>query len=264
MLICVEATAEARIRADIGSASDSFTFQSATSRYPLPGVAMAALHRFVADATTSGAPTAWSIGTIPFAGDERDASWIRYEAAVMSVFAGVALRAVCLYDAATTPTAIREGVDRTHQRCDGHWITAAPVGPNADAQTQLTPMRAPDLLLHDPTPRRARATLQQHFADQLAPGQLEDLQLAASELITNAIVHGAPPVIVQAWRQRTGCVLQVSDAGSKTIDQYADFRPLAAGRHGGYGLWTIGQIAHSVDIAQAPAGNQVTIVLPTS
>lgn len=262
VLICVDPPAEARIRADIGSASDSFTFQPAAGRYALPGIAMAALHGFVDDAAASGAPTAWSIGAVPLVGDSRDASWIRYEGAVMSIFADRPLRAVCLYDAASTPFGSRAGIDRTHQRSDGHWSETGTT--NTEAPTEITPSDAPDLVLHDPSPRDARVALERCFAQHLTVDQLTDLQLAASEVITNAMVHGEPPVVVRAWRQQASSVIEVCDAGNQPVDSYADLRPRAGGPHGGFGLWTVGQLAHSVAITHTSAGNSITFALPAT
>jgi hypothetical protein len=56
-------------------------------------------------------------------------------------------------------------------------------------------------------------------------------------------------------------VLQVHDAGTATIDPYADLRPCAGGTHGGYGLWTVGQLAAAVHIATGAHGNTVTTQL---
>ena len=94
MLICLDESAAARVRSDIGVAADSFVFTSAVTRYSNPGSSMAALDKFLVDAMSSGASTAWSIGSIPFAGDSRDTGWVRYEAAVNDIFAGQPLRAV--------------------------------------------------------------------------------------------------------------------------------------------------------------------------
>ena len=67
-------------------------------RYSRPGVAMATVRRFADDAVAAGAPTAWSIGAIPFDGTPRDRRWVRYEEAVDDVLGQLPLRAVCAYD----------------------------------------------------------------------------------------------------------------------------------------------------------------------
>ena len=81
------------------------------------------------------------------------------------------------------------------------------------------------------------------------PGtRLTDLQLAATELITNATTHGAAPVGVEAWLTDDGVVMEVSDHGDGVLDRYAELRQLNRGAIGGYGLWMVGQLADEVEI----------------
>ena len=260
VMLCVDAPSEARLRANLGSVCDSCLVQPADTRYASPGLAMAALNEFVVSSMASGASTVWSIGAIPLKGDGRDQKWIRYEQAVLAIYAAHPLRAICLYDAETTPVPIRDSVQRTHQSTSGQWIEST-----ADQPGQPTvadqPARAADLILHDPTPQTTRAALSQRFASDLSPLALADLQLVASELVTNAILHGAPPVEIRVWREPTETVLHIHDQGANPIDRYADLRPRTGGEHGGFGLWTIGQLADSVDIARHPDGNKVTVFL---
>ena len=256
VLLCVDADVEQRLKTDLGSVCDGFTFRPAANRYSKPGVAMADLHRFVVDAASTGAPAVWSIGAIPLSDDGRDGRWIRYEEAVIELFADRPLRAVCLYDAETTPAAVREGVLRTHQSTAGEWLGGhAHDAPPLSSTT--TPTRVPDVLLNDPTPRAVRSALAERFSPALLGTGLTDLQLAASELITNAVVHGTPPVEFRAWWGEAGCVLQVRDSGTARIDPYADLRACVGGAHGGFGLWTVGQLADSVEIDHDEHGNTV-------
>jgi anti-sigma regulatory factor (Ser/Thr protein kinase) len=259
VLLSLDPVAEQRVKADLGSICDSFTFRRAADRIATPGIAMADLHRFVVDSTSAGSPTAWSIGATPLTRDGRDSRWIRYEEAVLHLFADRPLRAVCLYDAETTPVGLRDGVHRTHQSLDGEWADG--VGGDDDlaaaSAADATPSDEPDLVLIDPTPRMVRAALAGVVAD-LPADRLSDIQLAASELVTNAVVHGTPPVEFRAWWRSSGCVLQVRDCGTSVIDPYADLRACVGGPHGGFGLWTVGQISDAVDITHDDSGNTVT------
>jgi anti-sigma regulatory factor (Ser/Thr protein kinase) len=220
---------------------------------------MAALNRFVDDAVSGGSAAAWSVGAIPLRDDGRDSRWLRYEGAVATVFAERPLRAVCLYDAHTTPLGIRDGVVRTHHSTKGDWTNGNGVVP-APAVMPL-PGRDADLVMTSASPPEVRASIRRFFGESLSAESLGDLLFVASELVTNATVHGAPPVETRAWNEPSGCVLQVSDGGTSVIDQYADLRPCAGGAHGGFGLFTIGQIADSVDIDHHAHGNTVTVHL---
>ena len=262
VLVCLDDHAAAKVRADFGAVSDSFVFVSATQRYATPGVAMAQLDRFVGDALTSGAPTAWSIGSIPLGGDRADIGWIRYEGAVTTLFADHALRAVCLYDAAATPSAVRDSVHRTHQSVDGEWISAHHEI-LAALSDDLCPLRAADLTLFDAEPRAVRAAIDVLFADLSSTGSVADLRLVATELVTNALVHGIPPAEVRIWRDGPVWVLQVRDTGTSEIDAYADLRRCTGGAHGGFGMFTVGQLADAVHIARDARGNTVTALFVT-
>lgn len=49
----------------------------------------------------------------------------------------------------------------------------------------------------------------------LPPEQLDDVILATSEVVTNAILHGKGPVQVRAWIGNTAVRVEVSDAGQR-------------------------------------------------
>lgn len=262
MLVCLEESAEAKVRADYGSVCDSFVFIPAMTRYSTPGVAMKALNRFVDDALTTGASSAWSIGAIPFTGDGRDGRWIRYEDAVLALFADRPLRAVCLYDAHTTPKGIRDGVLRSHQSVVGDWVDS----PGAAVETPPAPpwpSRKPDVVVTGAVSSEVRESLRRGFERSVSSESLADLLLVATELVSNATRHGAPPVETRAWHESASLVLQVRDAGTAVIDEYADLRPCTGGAHGGFGLFVVGQLADSVDTDRHEEGNTVTVHLPT-
>ena len=264
MLLCLDAVAGARVRAEVGSICDSFDFRPADSRYATPGTAMTALHSFLANANSGGASTAWSIGAIPLGNDGRDHRWLRYEEAVQEIFADQPLRAVCLYDAVATPFDVRAGVERTHHSLGGLWDDHSEALSPTVVVAETSPSRAADVVLYEPTPREARAACRAAFGAVIADTAVSDLELVCSELTTNAVVHGTPPVQLCVWLEPTVCIVQVSDAGTGSIDRFADLRSCLGGSHGGFGLWTIGQLAHSVEISRQSAMNVVTVSLPIS
>ena len=49
----------------------------------------------------------------------------------------------------------------------------------------------------------------------LPPEQLDDVILATSEVVTNAILHGKGPVRLRAWTGSTAVRVEVSDAGQR-------------------------------------------------
>lgn len=67
--------------------------------------------------------------------------------------------------------------------------------------------------------------------------------LVASELVTNALRHGRPPVTVRLLRDGEGATLDV-------VDRLPDIPPVVAGERppgtGGFGLLLAGRAAHDV------------------
>lgn len=61
---------------------------------------------------------------------------------------------------------------------------------------------------------------------------LERMVLVATELATNAIVHGRPPTEVRLLRGRDCFVLDVADRDLTRVPELADTRPLHAGGRG--------------------------------
>ena len=258
VLICVDGAAEARIRSDFGLICDRFTFSPADDRYAFPGVAMVALDRFVTAAEASGAPSAWSIGAIPLRSDGRDGRWMQYEQAVNEIFADRPLRAVCLYDALETPAHLRDDVGSTHGSLVGDWARRDGDDASNDVVVPF-PTRRSDLIIRDPTPAAARAAVERLMGWRVSRGLILDLQLVASELVTNAVAHGAAPAMFEVWHEADGCALRVTDSGVVGVPRNAHFRPPQAGQLGGLGLFTVGQIADSVEFVRRD-GTTVVLV----
>ena len=250
VLLCLDEAAEARIRADFGSMCERFTFQPADDRYSTPGMAMAALNTFVETAQHSGATGAWSIGAIPLRADGRDARWLRYEEAVNEIFFDRPLRAVCLYDAVTTPTHLRHEVRRTHQSLDGDWMDSSDQNRRVVDAVESIPIRCSDLLIRNPTPAAARAAMKALVGDRVSDAVMLNMQLVTSELVTNTLIHGAAPTWFEMWQEGDAYILRVTDSGQGGVDRQAHLRPVHGGADGGFGLTTVGQLADSVEITR--------------
>lgn len=119
---------------------------------------------------------------------------------------------------------------------------------------------AVDLL--DPDPSRVRhvisSFLEDSPLDELA-GQ--DLVGAVSEVVTNAQLHGRPPVRVRAWMADDEVVVTVLDQGEgPDSDEELGVRPVARGPgEGGLGLWLAGQLCDELALGQTPSGFAVRL-----
>ena len=95
----------------------------------------------------------------------------------------------------------------------------------------------------DATPdlRRMRRAL--HDALRTARQVSGPVVLVASELATNALRHGVPPVVVTLGRVEDGYLLDVADGSLDAVPTYSTYRPAG---EGGFGLYLIGRLADEV------------------
>jgi anti-sigma regulatory factor (Ser/Thr protein kinase) len=76
-------------------------------------------------------------------------------------------------------------------------------------------LRRPDLVLLEPTLGHSRRALNRLSARcWLDEGDVETLLLATTELLTNAALHGMPPVVLRAWGSTDRVLVAVSDLGA--------------------------------------------------
>jgi anti-sigma regulatory factor (Ser/Thr protein kinase) len=61
------------------------------------------------------------------------------------------------------------------------------------------------------TPRAVRRAFAEHFA---AVAPLDDLLLCVSEVLTNAVLHAGPPIVVVAGRRAGRIRVEISDGSS--------------------------------------------------
>jgi hypothetical protein len=183
--------------------------------------------------------------------------WCRYEAAVNGLLADLPLWGLCLYDRRTTPTHVLRDVEQTHPHVTtadgGHQANAQYLEPaaflrsrnllSADPLEQTPPSRE----LIDPAPATSRRAVHDSSLDTgLGSGDIDQLILATSEAVTNAIVHGKPPVLVKIWAVPDRMVVTISDRGGGPADPYIGLvpqRPVVEG--GGLGLWIVHQLVEA-------------------
>lgn len=92
----------------------------------------------------------------------------------------------------------------------------------------------------------------------LATGVTEDAVLVASELITNAVLHGKAPVELRLRATATDLVLQALD-GATSLPQR--MRPTADDEHG-RGLQIVALLAARWGTRPTPSGKSVWCMLP--
>jgi anti-sigma regulatory factor (Ser/Thr protein kinase) len=198
------------------------------------------------------------VGEVPHSDrDTRWESWGRYEAVINHAFKAFPVWGLCPYDTRTAPSNVLEDVARTHQHVasidGGHRVNPLYQDPakflrerpqGADA----TPTDPPDLRLDNPTPRAARAALERLLSPcLLSDPDVHNVQLAVAELVTNATIHGAPPVILRAWASTPRRVIvAITDQGKGVTDPFAGLLPRSPDEMDGRGLWISHQVCTDI------------------
>jgi anti-sigma regulatory factor (Ser/Thr protein kinase) len=271
VFVCVGDSQWRHLSRSLGDAAEAVTYMPAGDRYSRPAAAMATLNGFVQDSIRAGAPAVWSVGAIQFGSAVDDRQWFRYEAAVNEVLQGLPLRAVCLYDTATLSDSQLAAARSTHAhvhdgsagRRPSDAYRSQPVLDEVTAATLdalVDEAGAPVLDIEVDTPGGVRTTLTSAFEEHASVEGLADLHLVATEMVTNGLRHGRPPVALQAWRSDEHVVLRVTDRGEGIDDPYPELRPPTR-RVGGCGLWIIGQLAELVAFEQRDPGTAITVAL---
>jgi anti-sigma regulatory factor (Ser/Thr protein kinase) len=118
----------------------------------------------------------------------------------------------------------------------------------------VTPAVTEPLPTGDHAPRAARALLLAQGCAEHHGAVLADAQLLVSELVTNAVRHGAPPIVLRIeCDESLGLQVSVSD-GSKVLPQRKEVGGAAVG---GRGLTLVDLLSDQWGIESGASGKQV-------
>ena len=216
--------------------------------YARPAGAIRSYRKLLAEQVAAGAGQIRIIGEMPVAafGNTWD-WWARYESAINHAYDDFPLWSMCAYDTRITPEPVLADVARTHPRYalpgGGHADSPAYVDPHAYLSANRPPVpdplqaTPPTVELSDPTPGEARRAV--HAADRgrLPATEVDDLVVAVSETITNAMRYGVPPVCLRVWGGTDRIVVTVTDRGTGPKNPFAGLLPAGDAATGGRGLW---------------------------
>jgi anti-sigma regulatory factor (Ser/Thr protein kinase) len=192
----------------------------------------------------------------------------RLESAANLVFAGRSVDLLCPYDARTLPSRLLDIARRAH---DGLRRRGSVV-PNAafrDPMEELADLAAvtqppPDATTLDCSEQSdvslvRRTVRAQGSRDGLDPDVVGDLELAVSEILTNALLHGTPPALVHLYEEAGMWVCHVQDGGGLPVDPLAGVVPPGDPSDHGYGLWLARQLVAAVDVGSDLTGTHVRL-----
>jgi anti-sigma regulatory factor (Ser/Thr protein kinase) len=136
------------------------------------------------------------------------------------------------------------------------WITSVAYEPLPIESTR------PRVELDAPTPVRARAAVRELADESGLTDQARDgLVGAVSEIVTNALAYGRPPVHLAAWPDGGRVVVAVTDCGEGPTEQLRlDAPPARPQGEGGFGLWIARQSCREVTMGRHDGGFTVRLV----
>jgi anti-sigma regulatory factor (Ser/Thr protein kinase) len=193
---------------------------------------------------------------------------MRYEAAANVAYHGHDVAVLCPYDAARLPADLLEAALETHPEV----VDAGGTRGNERFVDPRTYLRRRAEVVEAPAgvaPHRIKraediALVRAIVAEQarvagLDPLSVEELALAVSEVVTNALVHGRAPRHVWSYIADGRFVCRLEDAGSGLRDPLSGYLPPHPTKLGGRGLWLARQLCDVVEIASDEAGTIVSL-----
>src|SRR5215469_10319512 len=237
--------------------------------YTTPAGAIAAYRRLFESHLALGAGQIRIAGDVPHPGNgRRFEGWDRYESAVNTAWGDFPVWGRCLYDTTTAPAAVLDAVERTHPRIvsptggrhpSGRYQHPAQFQPLAAAPDPLE-QSEPVLELTGCPAAEVRQSLKQAGHSRVPDPALGDLLLATTETVTNALLHGRPPVTTRIWAAPGRIVVRVDDHGPGPADPLAGLIPPAnLAEDPGLGLWVTHQL--DIDVALIHRDNGFTVRL---
>ena len=247
----------ALVRSAIGE-PPGVTFWPPLTPYTRPAAVIKRRTSLLRDLVAGGAGQVRFVNTIPHPGLGAPwEGWCRYEAAANDLFRDLPGWGLCLYDRRITPHDVLDDVERTHPLLatvdgvhrpnDRYHEPTAFLGSRPPPPPDPLEADPPFVEMVEPVLAASRHAVQDVARrTRLARDDVDQLVVATSEAVTNAIVHGRPPVTVKMWTADERIVVTVSDRGAGPRDPYIGLvpRPSAADGGGGFGLWIAEQIAH--------------------
>ncbi|MFI0479288.1 anti-sigma factor RsbA family regulatory protein [Actinomadura sp. 9N215] len=274
---------ETLLRDVLGPAAADVEFTDASTWYAHPS-------RTLADCLSDADDTAWRGRRLRVLGDPVWASrsplevaeWQRVEAVVNVAFRGTGASVLCPY-AATLPPGVVAAARKTHpETVRGARALANPgfVDPWAYcAQSDREPLPKPPpdadtFKIDRPDLYWLRAYVSEYARQTPLPEEdVQRLLVAVTEVVTNALRHGEPPIVLRMWTDAHAAdpafVCEVGDEGRWPPGTGYGLIPPRRGDTGSggrFGLWAVRLLCSIVQIRTGDHGSVVRLrlTLPTS
>ncbi|MGI8329029.1 anti-sigma factor RsbA family regulatory protein [Actinomadura scrupuli] len=215
------------------------------------------------------------------------ADWQRIEAIVNVAFAGTGASILCPYDVRSLPPAILDGARRTHPVAvhDGeHRVNPAYLDPWAYTSIidrrplPPPPSFAESLRIDTEDLYWLRAYVAEYGRDAaLMDSAMQHLLMSVTEVATNAIRHGTPPITLRLWTEpgdvtagsrrdpATGMlVCEISDRGHWKPAPGLSLVPPGPSAPGRFGLWAVRLLCSRVQVRTGLTGTTIRLHMATA
>jgi anti-sigma regulatory factor (Ser/Thr protein kinase) len=219
-----------------------------------------------------------ALGPVPFAEDPASRTeWMRYEALIARALGPYGFSGLCHYDTRNTPADVMNLALATHQNV----VTAHGVRrndrqrPGSELLRALAPAHPPDALEDAPAvwgesdcaaPAPVRHGVRRALREgRVDTDQAEGFVAAISEVVSNALQHGQPPVQVHLHTNGHRWLCMVTDQGPGMADPWTGVdSPLPTNpQQVGTGLWLARQLCDQLTITTHPGGGARVSLLIT-
>jgi anti-sigma regulatory factor (Ser/Thr protein kinase) len=228
-----------------------------------------AWHEFLAEHAPDGRPVR-GVGEPIWAGrsEVELVECHQHESLLNLAFADTpSFRLVCPYDAAALDDEVLEEARHTHPlivqddaiRTSDAYV-APGMGPGPFDGELPGPRAEPAEVRFDRSRLRVVRQFIAEHAERagLSDDRKSDLVLAVSELASNSVLHGGGAGTVRVWREQTGLVCEVQDAGRLEGPLLGRQRPNGH-QSSGRGLWLVNHLCDLVQMRSFPSGNVIRL-----
>lgn len=198
---------------------------------------------------------------------ERQREWLRHESLVnraLGEFA-IPIHGLCLYDLRSVPLDVIAAAARAHphhvdlcgRRANPTYAPPEVFLPSVATPVELPADPAVTLRLREPSDMASfRSALTAASAEsRLGPADVDAFVVAVFEIVTNALLHGEPPVDIRLAVTDGRISCSVTDVGSGFDDPLAGHLPPPEDATGAsYGLWLARQLCDHVTSGQTDDG----------
>ena len=202
------------------------------------------------------------------------ADYLRIESAANVVYQPYPVEILCPYDAAALRSELVDACRRTHAELledTGARPSAQFVAPHRFIPDSTTvpepPVTAPAIVCVTgaDVPAARHFTREEVRRAGLPDLVVDDVVLAVSELVSNALTHGGPPARLSVYTERAPghvpvLVCHVSDDGGIPVDALAGYAPPRELGTSGRGLWMARQLCDSVEVSTARGATHVRVL----